>query len=82
MVNLDKAYSSREIIKILKSDGWVHKNTDKVTTGTLSIQPKREKVFCTLYPKKDLKPENDKKHLRAGGADLSLPLPRRLIIYE
>lgn len=36
-----KSYSSREVIKMLKADGWYEVNVEEATINT-SIQPKRD----------------------------------------
>lgn len=76
MVNLNKAYSSREIIKILKSDGWVHKNTEG--DHFHFVHPTKKGKGFRASSQERLKTENDKKHLRAGGADLSLASPKEV----
>ncbi|EJW20039.1 type II toxin-antitoxin system HicA family toxin [Paenibacillus alvei] len=53
MVNLDKAYSSREIIKILKADGWVHKNTEG--DHYHFKHPTKKGKVSVPHPKKDIR---------------------------
>ncbi|WP_315974004.1 type II toxin-antitoxin system HicA family toxin [Paenibacillus melissococcoides] len=53
-----KAYSSREIIKILKSDGWVHKNTEG--DHWHFVHPTKKGKVSVPHPKKDLNGERQK----------------------
>nr|WP_313784914.1 type II toxin-antitoxin system HicA family toxin [Paenibacillus larvae] len=50
MVNLNKAYSSREVIKILKEDGWIHKNTEG--DHWHFIHPTKKGKVTVPHPKK------------------------------
>ncbi|BFH16516.1 addiction module toxin, HicA family protein [Paenibacillus dendritiformis] len=65
MVNLDKAYSSREIIKILKANGWIHKNTEG-DHWHFKHPTKRGKVSVP-HPKKDLKRRTTKSIFEQAG---------------
>ncbi|MEV2699495.1 type II toxin-antitoxin system HicA family toxin, partial [Paenibacillus larvae] len=53
MINLTKAYSSREVIKILREDGWIHKNTEG--DHWHFIHPTKKGKVTVPHPKKGLK---------------------------
>ncbi|MCM3337464.1 type II toxin-antitoxin system HicA family toxin [Paenibacillus sp. MER TA 81-3] len=65
MVDLDKAYSSREIIKIIKADGWVHKNTEG--DHWHFKHPTKSGKVTVAHPKKNLKRKTIKSIFEQAG---------------
>jgi predicted RNA binding protein YcfA (HicA-like mRNA interferase family) len=65
MINLSKSYSSREIIRILKDDGWIHKNTEG--DHYHFVHPSKKGKVSVPHPKKDLKRKTTKSIFEQAG---------------
>ncbi|ALA12480.1 type II toxin-antitoxin system HicA family toxin [Paenibacillus larvae] len=65
MINLTKAYSSREVIKILREDGWIHKNTEG--DHWHFIHPTKKGKVTVPHPKKGLKRRTTKSIFEQAG---------------
>lgn len=65
MVNLNKSYSSREIIRILKDDGWIHKNTEG--DHYHFVHPTKKGKVTVPHPKKGLKRRTTKSIFEQAG---------------